>query len=114
LETFYNNLLVADADGAGTNYTNGPNMFNAGTTVLVESRPVKTISAGVYSFSEKWSTTPITYGDNVAPGDSDYTVAVAYSTPGGALKFNNTGNTINVGNNADSSQYILPLLPWAS
>jgi hypothetical protein len=109
-ESFYSNLLVPDADGAGTNYTNGPSLFNGEATVSVEARPVKTISAGVYAYGA-WSATPITYGDNVAPGDSDYTVAVAYTTPGGALKFNNTGNTINVGNVADSTQYILLTFP---
>jgi hypothetical protein len=103
-QSFYTNLLVPDADAAGTNYTNGPNMFNAGTTVLVEGRAVKDLTGGNYSFGT-WSTTPISFGDNVAPGDSDYSVAVGYSVPA-PLKFNNTLGNISVSNNADSTQYI--------
>jgi len=79
-------------------------MFNAGTTVLVEGRAVKDLTGGNYSFGT-WSTTPISFGDNVAPGDSDYSVAVGYSVPA-PLKFNNTLGNISVSNNADSTQYI--------
>jgi hypothetical protein len=104
-QSFYANLLVPDADGAGTNYTNGANMFNGGTTVLVEGRAVKDLTGGNYSYGA-WSSTPISFGDNVAPGDSDYTVAVGYATTPAAMKFNNTLANINVGNNADSTQYI--------
>ena len=84
-------------------------MFNAGTQVQVQGRAVKTISAGVYSYGQ-WSNT-VSFGDNVAPGDTFYSVAVTAGALSGAGTFNNTGNTVNVGNSADSSQYITLTFP---
>jgi hypothetical protein len=91
-----NNLLIADG---GASYTNGDNMLNKATSVQIIARAYKN-NTGVYSYAE-WST-PITFSDNVAPGDPDFgSTNISVTTNFGVASFDRQANAT-----LDSSNYV--------
>lgn len=103
----YNALKVADGDGTTglSNYFNGDNVLNGGTIVQFEGRAFfeNTQGSSTRSYGA-WSTTPISFADNVAPGDTDFTGAVSLSTVNMTLA--PWSRLVAPNNTADSSNYI--------
>jgi len=100
----YNALKVPDFDGASGVYTNGPHMLNDSTIASFQIRPFKANGAVDTSYGQ-WSNT-ISFVDNVAPGDSDYTANVDLTPHLAVASFNRIANP-----GIDSSNYIDILFP---
>ncbi len=96
----YNALEIADFDGPGGSvYTNGPHMLNDSTVAAFQIRPFKANGAVDTSYGQ-WSNT-ISFVDNVAPGDSNYTAHVNLTTNLAVASFNRIANP-----GTDSTNYI--------
>ncbi len=79
-EDFKTNLRKADRDGAGTNYTNGADIFNDSTRIELQVAPVKDLDASgtagdVASEIGTWSSS-LTFVDDIAPCDPNFVTGV--------------------------------------